>query len=68
MCFNYDKFENEKVNSRWEFPNNLNVYPYTLDFQKGVGQASDYDYVLKGIVLHYGSAEFGHYFSYIKES
>lgn len=20
MCFNYDKFENEKVNSRWEFP------------------------------------------------
>jgi ubiquitin carboxyl-terminal hydrolase 34 len=23
---------------------------------------------LKGVVLHYGSAEFGHYFSYIKES
>lgn len=34
MCFNYDKFENEKVNSRWEFPNNLNVFPYTLDAQK----------------------------------
>ena len=56
MCFNYDKFENEKVNSRWEFPMNLNVYPYSLDAQKGVGAASDYEYTLKGVVLHYGSA------------
>lgn len=56
MCFNYDKFENEKVNSRWEFPMNLNVYPYSLDAQKGVGVASEYDYTLKGVVLHYGSA------------
>ena len=35
MCFNYDKFENEKVNSRWEFPYDLNVYDYSLDKQQG---------------------------------
>lgn len=68
MCFNYDKYENEKVNSRWEFPMNLNVYNYSLEKQKGTGRKEDYDFQLKGIVLHYGSADFGHYFSYIKET
>lgn len=68
MCFNYDKFENEKVNTRWEFPNALNLYPYSLDRQKGQGTAEDYAFTLKGVVLHYGSADFGHYFSYIKET
>jgi ubiquitin C-terminal hydrolase len=26
-----------------------------------------YDYKLRGIVVHYGSAEAGHYYSYIKD-
>jgi ubiquitin carboxyl-terminal hydrolase 34 len=69
MCFNYDKFENEKVNSRWEFPHKLNLWEYSLDKLKGnLSAKEDYDYELKGTVLHYGTADFGHYFSYIKES
>lgn len=69
MCFNYDKLENEKVNSRWEFPNELNVYDYTLAKEKGLPeQNEEFTYKLKGIVLHYGTADFGHYFSYIRES
>lgn len=36
MCFNYDKFENEKVNSRYSFPPELNVYNYTISKQKGI--------------------------------
>ena len=68
MCFNYDRFENEKVNSRWEFPHELNIYDYSLDKQKGLGEHADFDYKLKGIVIHYGSADFGHYYSYIKET
>jgi ubiquitin carboxyl-terminal hydrolase 34 len=68
ICFNYEKFENEKINSRLEFPLELNVYNYTVDKQKGQGNPEEYQFVLKGINLHYGSAEFGHYFSYIKES
>ena len=47
---------------------NLNIYNYTTDKQKSQGNSEEYDFRLKGIVLHYGSAEFGHYFSYIKES
>lgn len=47
---------------------NLNVYNYTLDKQKGLGDSKEYEFTLKGVVLHYGSAEFGHYFSYIKET
>lgn len=46
----------------------LNVYDYSLDKQKNINSKAEYDYELKGIVLHYGSADFGHYFSYIKES
>lgn len=45
---------------------NLNVYNYTHDKQKNIGDPEDYEFSLKGVVLHYGSAEFGHYFSYIK--
>ena len=69
MCFNYDKFENEKVNSRWEFPHELNVHDYTLSKEKGIPENNgEFTYKLKGIVVHYGTADFGHYFSYIKES
>lgn len=35
---------------------NLNVYNYTTDKQKGKGNNDDYQFTLKGVVLHYGSA------------
>jgi len=41
MCFNYDKFENEKVNSRWEFPPKLNIWDYSLDKQKGINDSKE---------------------------
>lgn len=69
ICFNYDKFENEKVNSRFEFPHDLNIYDYTLEAHKAENKPpsiEDYQYKLKGIVVHIGSAEYGHYFSYIR--
>jgi ubiquitin carboxyl-terminal hydrolase 34 len=36
ICFNYDKFENEKINTRWEFPHQLNLFDYTIDKEKGL--------------------------------
>ena len=40
-----------------------------MDKLKGnVNSKDDFEYELKGVVLHYGTADFGHYFSYIKES
>ena len=68
ICFNYEKFENEKINSRLEFPQELNIYDYTHDKERGIPDTHEFEFTLKGVVLHYGSAEFGHYFSYIKES
>lgn len=41
MCFNYDKFENEKANSRCEFPHKLNLFEYSLDKQKGNADSQD---------------------------
>lgn len=66
VCLNYDNLENEKINTRWEFPHQLNLFDYTLDKEKGGVNSAEYDYVLKGIVVHIGSAEYGHYYSYIK--
>ena len=31
IVFNLDTFENEKISSRFEFPFNLNVEPFTLE-------------------------------------
>lgn len=35
VCLNYDTMENEKINTRWEFPHQLNLFDYTLDKEKG---------------------------------
>jgi len=53
---------NEKINSRLEFPNQLNLKPYIVDATEN---ENEYEYTLKGIVNHSGTADFGHYFSYI---
>ena len=53
--FDYDMttFERIKLNSQFEFP---------FDEMHLEGE----DYYLRGIVMHTGSAEFGHYFSHVK--
>ena len=57
------------MNSRWEFPHELNIYDYCLAKQNCIeAKPGEYDYRLKGVVIHYGSADFGHYYSYIKEN
>jgi len=73
-----------KVNDRYEFPNELNMEPFT---QEGIEarerQESDefvsdeahkkkypddyYNYKLKGVLIHMGTAESGHYYSLIQD-
>ena len=55
---------NEKINSRLEFPNQLNLKPYMVDTIQE-NDENDYQYTLKGIVVHTGTADFGHYYSFI---
>lgn len=46
----------------------LNVLPYTRDGIDNDFEANeqDYCYKLKGVVIHYGVSEAGHYTSYIQ--
>lgn len=54
-----DILQNKKVNSRFELSNTLEIGHY----QTG-GTKKD-TYGLKGVVVHNGTADFGHYYSYI---
>jgi ubiquitin carboxyl-terminal hydrolase 34 len=96
--FNYDTFQNDKVNSRLEFPKQLNLKNYTSEvlcgqnngqekipqkeeikeesksnnaekkeeeFQFYTKEDAYYDYELVGVVVHTGTADAGHYYSYI---
>ena len=78
--FNYTTYQNEKINSRLEFPFRLNFkelsteylcsdIPESLktdDFKNNVYNKKDeyYDYCLVGVNVHMGTAEGGHYISY----
>ncbi len=59
---------NEKINSRLEFPMEMSLYDFTYKGLEEKDQEYDdkeYQYKLKGVVVHIGQAEFGHYYSYI---
>lgn len=107
LVFNLDTLMNEKINSRLDFPHELNMQPFmreeiekrekeaanpineqnpsneeggpksllrkssSYSEEKSENQASFhekdyYEYRLKGVVNHTGSAEAGHYYSFIK--
>ncbi|CAD8054531.1 unnamed protein product [Paramecium primaurelia] len=67
IVFNLDLYMNEKLSSHLEFPHLLNLSKYTRealsDFE--FKQDSYYQYKLKGVVVHQGSAQCGHYYSLI---
>lgn len=52
---------NEKINSRVEFPMQLDLKDFVVS--DGVDRCTEYKLV--GVVVHLGNAEVGHYFSYI---
>ena len=74
---NYETEGTEKINSKFEFPNTINLSNFCVEEItkiKNKEQESDeiypkleeyYEYELKGINVHLGSAEGGHYISFI---
>jgi ubiquitin C-terminal hydrolase len=58
-----------KVNDYFEFPEHVNFYKWTLEGYTNPrsDNPKEYDYDLVGIVVHSGTAEGGHYYSYIME-
>eukprot|EP01126_Amoeba_proteus_P054391 TRINITY_DN6691_c0_g1_i10.p2 TRINITY_DN6691_c0_g1~~TRINITY_DN6691_c0_g1_i10.p2 ORF type:complete len:522 (+),score=113.38 TRINITY_DN6691_c0_g1_i10:3766-5331(+) len=76
--FDYQTMSRIKLNSMLEFPMDLNMESFT---KEGVAKAEGerieeqlrsrtpayYMYELVGVVVHCGSLDYGHYYSYIKE-
>ena len=67
-----------KINDYCQFPTQLNLKEYSQQFLRkqenpdrfeDEEQLSDsyFEYVLKGVAIHLGYADTGHYYSYIKE-
>ena len=97
--FDFDTLQQVKLNDRFEFPNELDMRPYTLEARPdaaataaaataaaaaraGVGAAGEskgdeepsearpdsyYKYTLRGVVVHMGNAQGGHYYSFVQE-
>eukprot|EP01124_Arcella_intermedia_P033442 TRINITY_DN8023_c0_g3_i1.p1 TRINITY_DN8023_c0_g3~~TRINITY_DN8023_c0_g3_i1.p1 ORF type:complete len:1561 (-),score=330.00 TRINITY_DN8023_c0_g3_i1:24-4004(-) len=75
--FDFDLMRRAKVNQYCEFPTKLNLEPYTVEGLARKEKAeptepkyplSHYDYDLTGILVHNGTTESGHYYSFIKDS
>ena len=66
----YETMQNIKINSRCEFPTVLDLEPYTkagLEARAaGRPGCPPEPYELVGVLVHTGTSNFGHYFSYIK--
>ena len=76
MILNLKRFEfnkntgyKKKLNDYCEFPLSLNFYKWTKDAAKQIiaENLQEYDYDLVGVLIHQGTVDGGHYFSFIKE-
>lgn len=57
-----------KINDRFEFPHEIDMSPYNVDYLKNPEQPPTPDmFELVGVLVHSGTAESGHYYSYIRE-
>lgn len=57
-----------KINEYFEFPTEIDMAPYEVEYLKDTRQAPVPDmFNLVGILVHSGNAESGHYYSYIRE-
>lgn len=68
--FDYDVMTGmrSKINDRFEFPEMIDMSPYHIDYLKDREQPAPPDmFELVGILVHSGTAESGHYYSYIRE-
>uniref|UniRef100_A0A8C9UXP2 Ubiquitin carboxyl-terminal hydrolase 34 n=1 Tax=Scleropages formosus TaxID=113540 RepID=A0A8C9UXP2_SCLFO len=78
--FNMVTMMKEKVNTHFSFPLRLDMTPYTEDFLMGKSDRKEgfreetesrvtesYEYDLIGVTVHTGTADGGHYYSFIRD-
>jgi hypothetical protein len=67
FAFDFERMQKVKVHSRYSFPRELDLGPYTASGADAPATLSaDCRYTLTGIVVHTGSADSGHYYSYVR--
>ncbi|OWZ19038.1 Ubiquitin-specific protease [Phytophthora megakarya] len=69
--FDYDTMEKMKINDFLEFPMEIDMFPYTSEALAAANNAGKTDksilYDLVGVVVHSGTSDTGHYYSFIKD-
>lgn len=66
--FDLNDFSRRKINDHFEFPTSLNINAYHVDFLSDPSAPAKEDmFDLVGILVHTGTCENGHYYSYIRE-
>jgi ubiquitin carboxyl-terminal hydrolase 34 len=75
LIFNLKRFDYDimtgmraKVNDEFEFPQTVDMAPYTIDALAQPGNASQSDiFELVGVIVHTGTADSGHYYSFTRQ-
>jgi ubiquitin C-terminal hydrolase len=63
--WNFEQMNRIKINDYFEFPLELDLSGFAMQGRKET-DPHYFDYKLCGIIIHSGSAESGHYYSFIK--
>ena len=65
FAFSYETFNIEKMNSYITFDKQLNIKKYTINKDNDKIPLEYFDYDLQGVIIHSGTAQYGHYYSLI---
>jgi len=65
--FNLRTLQRSKVNDYFSFPEKIDMRPYTVEHLMDVPDTPEDEFELVGVLVHAGTAESGHYYSYIRE-
>ncbi|KAK8125449.1 uncharacterized protein PG998_001208 [Apiospora kogelbergensis] len=66
--FNLRTLQRSKINDYFPFPSKIDMQPYTIEHLSDPSATAEPDtFELVGVLVHSGTAESGHYYSYIRE-
>ncbi|KAL2259798.1 hypothetical protein VTK26DRAFT_6391 [Humicola hyalothermophila] len=66
--FNLRTMQRSKINDYFSFPDKIDMRPYTIEHLSNPSEETTEDiFELVGVLVHSGTAESGHYYSYIRE-
>ncbi|KAK4163484.1 ubiquitin carboxyl-terminal hydrolase 34 [Cladorrhinum sp. PSN259] len=66
--FNLRTMQRSKINDWFSFPTTIDMRPYTMDYLSNPDQDQPEDqFELVGVLVHSGTAESGHYYSFVRE-